>query len=308
MSKTCIEVKDLQKSYGSVKAVDGISFKVEKGTIFGMLGPNGAGKSTTIENLIGLQKRDQGEISIMNLDPAEDMEEIRHKIGVQLQTPALFSKLKVLELVLLFASFYVNPMEAEEVISMLGLESKKNEMTETLSGGQRHRLAVALAVVSNGDIIFLDEPTTGLDPQSRRQLWDLILELKERGKTIYLTTHYMDEAERLCDNLVIVDHGKVIARGRPEDLIKQHFQEDAIEFRNTAFSSEELEGIGELSEVSKMNIAKEKKIILYSKNASQTISDLMAYGQNLNKRVEGIELRKASLEDLFLKLTGREIR
>jgi ABC-2 type transport system ATP-binding protein len=217
-----MEVKNLKKSFGTLKAIDGISFKVEAGVVFGMLGPNGAGKSTTIEILTGLQNKDHGEVDILGLDMASNRGLLKEKLGVQLQSPALYEKLTVKEMAELFASFYNEPLSVTEVIGMVGLEDKLNERTENLSGGQRHRLAVALAIIGDGEIIFLDEPTTGLDPQSRRKLWDAIKSLKERGKTIFLTTHYMDEAEKLCDQLLIIDKGRVIAEGSPGSLLEDY--------------------------------------------------------------------------------------
>jgi len=222
----CLEVNNLKKSFGNLKAVDGISFKIKAGTVFGMLGPNGAGKSTTIEILTGLQNRDQGEIDILGLNLEKDKDLLKEKLGVQLQSPALYEKLTVKEMAELFASFYNNPLSVAEVIGMVGLEDKLYERTENLSGGQRHRLAVALAIVGDGEIIFLDEPTTGLDPQSRRKLWDAINRLKKKGKTIFLTTHYMDEAEKLCDQLLIIDNGRVIAEGSPGSLLDDYLVEN----------------------------------------------------------------------------------
>ena len=229
MKEYCLEVKNLKKSFGNLKAVDGISFKVKAGTVFGMLGPNGAGKSTTIEILTGLQNRDQGEIDILGLDLEKDKDLLKEKLGVQLQSPALYEKLTVKEMAELFASFYNNPLSVAEVIGMVGLEDKLHERTENLSGGQRHRLAVALAIIGDKEIIFLDEPTTGLDPQSRRKLWDAINRLKEKGKTIFLTTHYMDEAEKLCDQLLIIDNGRVIAEGSPGSLLDDYLVENTEE-------------------------------------------------------------------------------
>lgn len=251
--KNSIEVKGLKKYYGALKAVDGIDFSVKKGSIFGMLGPNGAGKTTTIETLIGLKKSDGGKVRILGYNPFEENElkEIRKKIGVQLQSPALFPRLTVKEIVNLFASFYPDSLESETVIEQVGLVNKKNSQVISLSGGQEHRLAVALAMVSNGKVIFLDEPTTGLDPQARRQLWEVIENLKKQGITVFLTTHYMDEAEKLCDDLVIIDKGEIIAKGSPENLIDENFDK---------------------------------------------------------KEIKNVNVRHASLEDVFLKLTGREIR
>ncbi|MFW5988484.1 MAG: ABC transporter ATP-binding protein [bacterium] len=308
MKEVCIEVTDLYKSFKEVKAVNGISFKVEKGIIFGLLGPNGAGKSTTIETLIGLYSREGGKINILGLDPEINIEKLQEKIGVQLQSPALFDKLTVKELVSLFASFYQNPFSIEESIKMVELKSKEADYVESLSGGQKHRLAVALAIVSNGEIIFLDEPTTGLDPQSRRNLWDVIKKLKKLGKTIFMTTHYMDEAEKLCDELIIIDQGKVITQGSPAELIEKHFEEDTIEFVNPSYAEEEIGALASLSHVTGQKLNKDENILLYTMDAVRTISDLFAYSNKIGKPIKNLNLRKPTLEDLFIKLTGKEIR
>lgn len=308
MKEICITVKDLYKSFGKVKAVDGISFEVEKGKIFGLLGPNGAGKSTTIETLIGLHSRDRGKIKILGLDPEKDKEKLQEKIGVQLQSPALFEKLKIKELVTLFASFYQNPFAIEESIKMVGLMSKKDEYVESLSGGQKHRLAVALAILSNGEIIFLDEPTTGLDPQSRRNLWGVIKKLKNLGKTIFITTHYMEEAEKLCDELIIIDQGKVITQGTPAQLIEKYFAEDTIEFVNPSFEEEEIGALAALVQVTGQKLTENENILLYTMDAGPTIAALFEYSKKVGKPIKNLNLRKPTLEDLFIKLTGKEIR
>ncbi len=304
-----IEVSGLKKYYGSVKAVDGISFQVKVGNIFGMLGPNGAGKSTTIETLVGLNKRTGGEIRVLDLDPGKEFDRLKPQIGVQLQNPSLFPRLTVREIVRLFASLYPDPLSIEEVISLVGLESKEKVQTKALSGGQRHRLAIALAMVSNGSVIFLDEPTTGLDPQARRHLWDVILLLKSRGVTVFLTTHYMDEAEKLCDDLVIIDQGKIIAQGSPKDLINQYFIERAIEFVDPGFTEEERNGINDLQIASRVIFENEEShIILYTDDIARSLTSLMDYAGGLSKPIADVIVRQATLEDVFLKLTGRGIR
>ena len=308
MKEVCIEVKELKKYFGEIKAVDGVSFTVSKGIIFGMLGPNGAGKTTTIETLIGLYSRDDGDIKIMGFDPAVDGENLKERIGVQLQSPALFSKLKVGELLSLFASFYENPFYVKRALTMVDLGGKKEALIESLSGGQKHRLAVALAIISNGDIIFLDEPTTGLDPQARRGLWEVIQELKGMGKTIFMTTHYMDEAEKLCDQLVIIDQGRVITRGTPAGLIAENFEEDAIEIINSSFNREEIGTLAGLLGVTGQNIAENGNITLYTTEVVKTIGELFAYTEKTGNTIENINIRKPTLEDLFIKLTGRKIR
>lgn len=304
----CIEVTNLQKRFGKIKAVDGVSFKVKKNEIYGVLGPNGAGKTTTVETLVGLYSRDGGQISILGMDPEHEKEKLRERIGVQLQSPALFEKLKVNELISLFASFYKEPFSVDRVIKMVDLANKKEMRIDSLSGGQKHRLAVALAIISNGEIIFLDEPTTGLDPQSRRKLWDIIKELKNIGKTIFLTTHFMDEAEFLCDKLLIIDHGQVIARGSPADLINENFEENSVEIFNSFLDEEEIGALAGLSGVVRQNYDKKENIVLYTTDVVGTISDLFSFTEKLNKPLENINIRKPSLEDVFIKLTGKKIR
>ncbi len=308
MNEVCIKVENLHKYFGDVKAVDGISFEVESGTIFGLLGPNGAGKTTTIENLIGLISRDGGQIDILGFDPEKDKEKLQEKIGAQLQSPALFDKLTVKEMVSLFASFYNNPFSIDEAIEMVELNSKNDDYVESLSGGQKHRLAVALAIISNGEIVFLDEPTTGLDPQSRRKVWSVIKKLKKLGKTIFLTTHYMEEAEKLCDQLLIIDQGQVLVRGKPVELIDKHFDEDMIEFENSSFIEEEIGALASLESVTGQKLDKNENIILYTVDAVQTIAGLLAFSKKAGKPIRNLNLRKPTLEDLFIKLTGKEIR
>jgi ABC-2 type transport system ATP-binding protein len=302
---TCIKVKDLKKSYGSLQAVDGISFEVRPGEIYGLLGPNGAGKTTTIEMLVGLRTRDSGTVDILGYDPQVAPEKVKSGIGVQLQSPAMFPRLTVLELVELFASFYQDPLPVDEVIEMVGLTEKKKAQSRKLSGGQMHRLAIALAIVSNGRIIFLDEPTTGLDPQARRNLWEVILGLKKSGKAVFLTTHYMDEAEKLCDWVAIVDQGRIIAEGHPETLIDEHFKERALEFEQPAYVNEKR--LEKLTGVKKI-VTDGDLVTLYTETVSQTIAELFDLAKETGQPVNDIAVRRSTLEDLFLKLTGRRIR
>lgn len=304
---TTIQVSGLKKYYGTVKAVDDISFFVEGGSIFGMLGPNGAGKSTTIETLVGLNKRTEGEVKVLGLDPEKDSLNLKLNIGVQLQNPSLFPRLRVHEIVKLFARMYPNPLSVEEVIAQVGLAEKAKVETRALSGGQRHRLAIALAMVSNGQVIFLDEPTTGLDPQARRQLWDVILQLKARGVTVFMTTHYMDEAEKLCDQLVIIDYGKIIAHGSPQGLIDQFFQDQTIEFSDPGLTETEREEILQLKIAKRLTLANDN-IILDTEELAQTLTGLLDYALKIDKPIADLTVRKATLEDVFLKLTGRGIR
>ena len=301
-----IEVRDLQKRYGELRAVDGISFEVQAGEVFGLLGPNGAGKTTTVEMLVGLRARDGGSIRVLGLDPDRQPVELKNRIGVQLQQVALFPRLSVIEMARLFASFYPKRLPPDEAVAKVGLQEKAHTQTKDLSGGQRQRLAIALTMVGDADVVFLDEPTTGLDPQARRSLWELILELKQRGKTILLTTHYMEEAERLCDRVAIVDHGHVIALGTPRELVDQHFAEKAIEFESEALAGDER--LRALSGVSRVHVNGGGAITLYATNVAAAVDDLLRYSGERQAPVEDLVVRRATLEDVFLRLAGRRMR
>ena len=301
-----IVVEALEKRYGDLRAVDRISFSVEQGEIFGLLGPNGAGKTTTVEMLVGLRGRDGGRIEVLGLDPIRQGAALKARIGVQLQQVALFQRLTVLEMARLFASFYPRRLDPAETIDKVGLAEKAHTQTRNLSGGQKQRLAIALTMVGDADLVFLDEPTTGLDPQARRSLWDLILDLKARGKTILLTTHYMDEAERLCDRVAIIDHGHIIALDTPRELIHEHFAEKAVEFESAALAHDErLQG---LTGVSRVHVNGDNLVTLYAANVAAAIEDLLRYSAERQAPVEDLVVRHATLEDVFLKLTGRRIR
>ena len=229
-SKSALRVRQLRKAYKDVVAVDGLDLEVQAGECFGLLGPNGAGKTTTVEICEGLTPPDSGEVEVLGRRWSSDAAQLRQRLGIQLQDTQLSEKLTVHETVRLFRSFFRQGAGASEVIARVQLEEKQNSRVGELSGGQKQRLALACALVGDPDFLFLDEPTTGLDPQARRQLWELIEEFKESGRTILLTTHYMDEAERLCDRVAIMDHGKVIALGTPRELIAATCAEQMVEF------------------------------------------------------------------------------
>ncbi len=303
---SAIEVQDLQKRYGELRAVDGVSFSVEPGEIFGLLGPNGAGKTTTVEMLVGLRQRDAGRISVLGLDPGRQSNALKTRVGVQLQQVALYPRLTVLEMARLFASFYPKRLDPAETIAKVGLQDKAHTQTMQLSGGQRQRLAIALTMVGDAEIVFLDEPTTGLDPQARRSLWELILDLKQRGKTILLTTHYMDEAERLCDRVAIIDHGHVIALGTPRALVEQHFAEKAIEFESARLRDDAR--LAGLAGVSRVHTNDGDVVTLYATDVAAAIDDLMRYSNQHQAPVEDLVVRRATLEDVFLEIAGRRIR
>jgi ABC-2 type transport system ATP-binding protein len=304
---TVVEVENLHKSYGPVKAVDGISFLVAAGETFGMLGPNGAGKTTTVEIIEGLRTADKGRVTVLGLDVARVPVRIKERIGVQLQAPSLLPLVSVSELLGLFASFYRRTLPVEDVLKLLSLEESSKVLVKNLSGGQQQRLSVALALINDPDIAFLDEPTTGLDPQARRNLWSVIENMRARGKTIFLTTHYMEEAEHLCDRVAIVDHGQIIAIGSPRQLIQDYFKETAIEFDMESPPPEgELKSFPGATQVSIQG----NEAIVYSCNVVATMSALLKHPDTMTggRQVKNLRIHEATLEDVFLKLTGRRIR
>ena len=221
MARPAIAVQDLRKSYDGNTALGGISFEVAEGEVFGLLGPNGAGKTTTVEILEGYRTRDAGDVTVLGFDPGEAPRAFRERIGVVLQQSELVSNLTVRELLRIFAGYYSQRRDVDEVLDLVGLADKKNARIKTLSGGQRRRVDLAVALVGDPDLVFLDEPTTGFDPAARRTAWDMIRSLRSLGKTILLTTHYLDEAEQLADDVAIMNHGKIVAHGSPSALISQ---------------------------------------------------------------------------------------
>ena len=300
-----IEVADLVKTYGPLRAVDGVSFQVEPGKIFGMLGPNGAGKSTTVEMIEGLRPADGGKIEVLGIDVRREPRKVKERIGVQLQTPAFFKQLTIRQLLKLFGSFFPTALPVDQLIASVNLEEKADTHSGNLSGGQRQRLAIAVALVNDPAVIFLDEPTTGLDPQARRSLWDVIRQLRARGKTVLLTTHYLEEAEQLCDDLIIIDHGKVIAAGTPAGLIAEHFERTTLEFLSDAkLPRETLEKLPAVDFHEEAN----GQTRLRSAHVTRTTGALMDLCARLGVELRGLSIHTATLEDVFLKLTGRSIR
>ncbi len=306
-TKTVIEVEGLRKTYGSTTAVDGISFTVGQGEIFGMLGPNGAGKSTTVEMVEGLRKADGGRISVLGADVNKDGFGIREKIGVQLQIPSLLPLLNVAEILEVFGKAYRHAVPANRLIEQLSLQESRKVLVKHLSGGQQQRLSVALAMVNDPDVLFLDEPTTGLDPQARHNLWNVIEDMRNRGKTVFLTTHYMEEAERLCDRVAIMDHGKIIALDTPANLIGSYFKESAIQFHlEPAPPKEVMQAFEGVADVTHDN----GETVIYSSDVPATMSALFEYARDngLTGKLKNVFVRQATLEDVFLKITGRSIR
>lgn len=302
-----IEVEHLVKSYGTVKAVNDISFQVRPGEAFGMLGPNGAGKTTTVEIIEGLRLANSGRVSVLGMDVSKVPAKIKQRIGIQLQAPSLLPLLSVQEILKLFAGFYERSLPINDVLEMLALQDSRKVLVKNLSGGQQQRLSVAMALINDPDIAFLDEPTTGLDPQARRSLWSVIEDMRSKGKTVFLTTHYMEEAERLCDRVAVIDYGKIIALGSPRELINEYFHESAIQFEMEPAPSEViLQSFPGATQV----MASGSEVVVYSDNIPATMSAIIKYAEkaDLTDKLKDLYVREATLEDVFLKLTGRKIR
>lgn len=305
MTEPAISCIGLRKHYPDVKAVDGLDLEVLRGECFGLLGPNGAGKTTTIEILEGLNTPDGGDVRILGLTWKDDERELRERIGVSLQETQLAEKITVIETLRLFRSFYRNGPDPDDLLRDLSLDEKRNARVGKLSGGQKQRLAVACALVGEPDILFLDEPTTGLDPQSRLQLWEVVQRFRERGGTVLLTTHYMEEAERLCDRIAIVDHGKRIALGTPQDLIAQLDAKNIIEFTSTpALEEKDVCAILDCHGVTRRGDRWQLRVDSLAVSVPILLNAIDARGA----RLDSLSTHAATLEDLFVTLTGRELR
>jgi ABC-2 type transport system ATP-binding protein len=304
-----LRVTGLRKSFGDVVAVDGLDLTVNAGECFGLLGPNGAGKTTTIEICEGLTVPDAGVVEVLGRRWDQNERELRERLGIQLQETQLAEKLTVDETVNLFRSFYARGRDVGEVIDVVQLGEKRKSRVGKLSGGQKQRLALACAIVGDPELLFLDEPTTGLDPQSRRQLWDLIVELRASGRSIVLTTHYMDEAEKLCDQVAIVDHGKVIALGSPRELIASLGAEHVVEFTVTDAPADALD-VASLRALDGVTGAREHdgrwmlEVSELARAVPALLGDLRKRGLTLGE----LATHSATLEDVFVSLTGRQLR
>jgi ABC-2 type transport system ATP-binding protein len=305
VSPPILEVRDLSKRYGSVEALRGVSFSVEEGEVFGLLGPNGAGKTTTVEILEGLRTADGGSVSVCGLDPQKDGEALKHRIGAALQSTSLPDKLRVSEALHLFASFYRQRRDPRELLKRFGLEDKRHAFYAQLSGGQKQRLALAMALVNDPKVVFFDEPTAGLDPQVRREIYDIIEELRRDKKTLLLTTHYIEEAERLCDRVAIVDHGKVIALGTPRELKQRSAGTTRIEVRLAKVESDgTLRGLDGVVDCRIFD----GNYVLHSQRPPQTIVSLVKYLESQDNELVSLEIAAPTLEDVFIELTGRRLR
>ena len=276
---TAISVRGLRKSYGALEAVRGIDFEVARGEVFGLLGPNGAGKTTTVEILEGYRKRDAGEVEVFETDPATAGGAWRERIGVVLQSSAMYETLTVAESLRLFAGYYERPRPVDEVVELVGLEEKRDDRVRRLSGGQRRRLDLGLALVGDPELIFLDEPTTGFDPRARRQAWDTIRGLRGLGKTILLTTHYLDEAEQLADRVAVLAQGRIVASGTPAELTGS-VPATEIRYRENG-----------------------REVVLETDEPTRVLHDLTAKALAQQRELEGLQVRRPSLEEVYLSLT-----
>ena len=305
MAEPIIQVENLYKSYGAVEAVRGVSFAVEEGEVFGLLGPNGAGKTTTVEILEGLRTRDRGVARVCGLDPESSGEQFKERIGAVLQSTSLPDKLRVKEAIELFAEFYRRRADTAALLRRFQLDEKRDAFYSQISGGQKQRLALAIALVNDPQVVFLDEPTAGLDPQVRREIYDIIEQLKREKKTVLLTTHYIEEAERLCDRVAIVDHGRVIALGTPRELKQRSAGTTRIEIRLARpvvnGGMERLEGVSDCREF-------DGRYVLHSVRPPQTIVALVKQLEAESNELQSLEMFSPSLEDVFIELTGRRLR
>jgi ABC-2 type transport system ATP-binding protein len=306
MTGSVIAVESLEKSYGSVRAVDAISFEVEEGEIFGVVGPNGAGKTTTIECLEGLRAPDGGRVLVLGLDPRRDGSALRERIGAQLQASALPARLRVGEAVRLFASFYAHPLEPGPILDGLGLADRKNVAYAELSGGQKQRLSIALALVGDPQLVFFDELTSGLDPQARHATWDLVRDVRARGKTIFLTTHYMEEAERLCDRVMIIDAGRIVALDTPAALVRALRVEQRIAFDADGMADEVLGALRAIPGVERVERSG-GRVVVYGQSDRVLVPVLDAL-REAHLSFHDLQTEQPNLEDVFLTLTGREMR
>jgi len=303
MSDAIVQVRNLQKRYGPVTAVADVSFDVLRGEIFGILGPNGAGKTTTLEMIEGLRRPDGGTAVVDGIDVGKDSRGVRARIGVQLQEAGFFERLSVEETLRLFGSFHRRRAPVDDLIDRVQLTEKRRSWAGTLSGGQRQRLSIAVALVNDPRIMFLDEPTTGLDPQARRNLWDVIAGFRREGRTVVLTTHYMEEAERLCDRVAIMDHGRIVALDTPRALIHAHAAATTIGVTLTGGQADFVALPG-VRRVERTN----GEVLLSSTDPLQTVHALMDLNRSDVLHFHQLRVEEATLEDVFLHLTGRRLR
>jgi len=299
-----VNVQGLRKYYRNIKAVDGIDFEIREGEIFGIVGPNGAGKTTTVECIEGLRVPDAGKISVLNLDPQKDKNQLKRQIGIQLQEGRLPDRLKVREALDLFDSFYGIPSNHNKILDELGLSEKADSYYENLSGGQKQRLVVALSLLGSPKIVFFDELSTGLDPQARRSIWDTVRSIRNSGKTVVLVTHFMDEAEFLCDRVAVIDYGKLLALDSPSNLIKSVFK-SAMKI---SFTSEQEFDYAQMINDKLGQVQRDGNTITVYCASDAYIVDIVSFLVNSGIKFSHISVDKLSLEDVFLSLTGRKVR
>jgi ABC-2 type transport system ATP-binding protein len=304
MNKVVIRVDHLRKVYGSIVAVEEVSLEVYEGEIFGMVGPNGAGKTTTTECIEGLRDPDAGAIQVFGRNPHKEGYALRERIGVQLQTSALQERLKVWEALDLFASFYPRPVDGKQLLEQMGLTEKRDAKFGKLSGGQKQRLFIALALINDPDLVFLDELTTGLDPQARHAMWDMVRGIRDKGKTVFLTTHFMEEAERLCDRVAIMDRGKIVALDTPENLIRRISAENRIVF--TVEGKFDPQPFSRLPNVTRVEPNGEK-VVVHGKT-NHVVVDVVTLLVSKGYRFRDLRTEQPNLEDVFMALTGHEMR
>jgi ABC-2 type transport system ATP-binding protein len=303
-SRPVIQVSSIRKTYGRTVAVDEVSFDVHDGEIFGLIGPNGAGKTTTMECIEGLRTPDRGTISVLGLNPFRDVVALQKRIGVQLQEAQLQKRIKVREAIDLWASLYRKTIDGERLLEQLGLAEKRNAWFMTLSGGQKQRLFIALALINDPEVVFLDELTTGLDPQARRAIWDLVRGIRERGKTVFLTTHLMEEAERLCDRVAIIEHGRIVDIDRPAQLVNRHCPERTVVLTTDgAAADERLRAIPRVE-----SVVREGSRFTIRGRGDDLVTEVIECLSEHRIRVTDFRTELPNLEDVFLKLTGHSIR
>ncbi|MGP3971253.1 ABC transporter ATP-binding protein [Streptomyces sp. 6N223] len=301
-----VRCDELRKSYGELRAVDGVSFEVREGEIFGMIGPNGAGKTTLMECVEGLRVRDSGTVEVLGLDPERHTREVRERTGLQLQSSALPSRIKVGEALELFASFYRRPADWRAVLARLGLTEKASSYVEKLSGGQRQRVFIALALINNPEVVFVDEITTGLDPQARLAVWDVIRDIRDQGSTVFMTTHFMEEAERLCDRVAIVDKGRIVALDTVPGLIGSLDARSRVSFALDGAATAPADRLRALPEVAGVEEAEGRVVVRGS--GDRFAQQVMAVLAEADLTVRDFRSEQPSLEDVFLSLTGRRMR
>ena len=302
--QSIIEVEKIHKTYGDIVAVADVSFSVQQGEIFGIIGPNGAGKTTTVESIVGLRKPDRGRVLVLGLDPAKERTALAQRIGVQLQAAALSERMKVWEALDLFSSFYAHSVPWEPLLDQWELADKRNATFESLSGGQKQRLFITLALINDPEIVVLDELTTGLDPQARRATWELVQAIREQGKTVVFTTHFMDEAEYLCDRIAIIDRGKIIALDTPAQLVQGLGQESRIVFdAQTELDLSLLRSLPQVREVERSG----RRVTVYG-STDGLLSGVVVLLEEHRIPFQNLRTEQADLEDVFLHLTGRASR